>query len=553
MRIVVLLVIAACGPSPKDRSDAAVEIDAAAACSCSVDGASVLDCDGNTVAACDGVTACDPATLACTNACAIAETSRRSIGCDYYATSMDIFEHGNCFAAFVVNSSRAPAHLEVKRAGATLDVAAFTRLPVGSGPALTYDPYDAAGGLAPGQVAVMFLGGGNGAAPLCPVASAAAVASFVGTGIGESFEIASDVPVVAYQINPYGGGASDVAAASLLLPTSVWDTSYIAVDVAPAGDANFSPSLNIVAREDGTIATLVPKVAVVGGNGIPAGAANVPLSITLAKGQHAQITQLAELTGSVLTANKPIGFMAGQPCFNMPLAESFCDHGEQMLPPVRALGSRYVGVMYRPRVPAETKTFWRVVGAVDGTQLTYSTAVGGPATLARGEAVLFETGTPFVVTSQDAAHPFMLFTYMTGSTHVASGFGDPDFVVSVPPEQYLDHYVFFADPTYPETNLVVVRSRGTDGQFHDVSLDCAGVLGGWTAVGDFEFTRADLITGDFVNVGTCSTGRREITSTAPFGLWVWGWGTPNTSTLTRNVSYGYPGGMDVKPINNVIL
>jgi hypothetical protein len=52
-------------------------------------------------------------------------------------------------------------------------------------------------------------------------------------------------------------------------------------------------------------------------------------------------------------------------------------------------------------------------------------------------------------------------------------------------------------------------------------------------------------------VGNCSTGRHEITSDAPFGLWVWGWGTPLTSeTFTQNVSYGYPGGMNVAPVNS---
>src|SRR5690606_17165470 len=62
-------------------------------------------------------------------------------------------------------------------------------------------------------------------------------------------------------------------------------------------------------------------------------------------------------------------------------------------------------------------------------------------------------------------------TYMTSSTHVAEGYGDPDFVLTVPPVQYLKEYVFFADPTYPETNLVLVRARGDDQQFHDVMLE----------------------------------------------------------------------------------
>jgi hypothetical protein len=367
-----------------------------------------------------------------------------------------------------------------------------------------------------------------------------------------AFHITTDVPVVAYQINPYGGGSVAVTAASLLLPSSVWDDNYVAVNVSPQSAGN--PSLNIIAREDGTIATITPVAAVVGGGGIPPGPAGQPLALSLRGGQHAQITQAAELTGSIITANKPIGFMAGHTCMNMPVGTSFCDHGEQMIPPIRALAHRYVGVMYRPRVAAETATFWRLVGAVDGTQLTWSTPVGGPATLGKGQSVLFQTGTPFVVSSQDKDHPFMLFNYMTSSTHVQSGYGDPDFVLTVPPVQYLKQYVFFADPTYPETNLVIVRARGTDQQFHDVMLDCLGPVSGWQPVdNDYQYARVDLMTGNFVPAGSCSTGRHEIRSDAPFGLWVWGWGTPLTSTFTSNVSYGYPGGMNVAPVNVVII
>src|SRR6185436_14717312 len=119
-----------------------------------------------------------------------------------------------------------------------------------------------------------------------------------------------------------------------------------------------------------------------------------------------------------------------------------------------------------------------------------------------GQAVTFITGQPFVVKSQDADHPFMLFSYMSGSQWQPGmdGFGDADFVISVPPEQYMSSYVFFADPTYPETNLVIVRAKGKNG-FSDVTLDCAGVLGGWQPIGDYEWTRADLITGNFQNVG----------------------------------------------------
>ena len=276
------------------------------------------------------------------------------------------------------------------------------------------------------------------------------------------------------------------------------------------------------------------------------------MMFTLQKGEHAQFTQNAELTGSVIQSDKPIGFMAGQRCMRIPFGVAYCDHGEQMIPPVRALGSEYVGVMYRPRT--SEPAIWRIIGAVDGTTLTWSSNVGGPLTLNLGQSAEFTTAEPFVVQSQDKDHPFMLFTYMSGSTWQfnQSGYGDPDFVISVPPQQYMSAYVFFADPTYPETSLVVIRAKH-DGQFHDVNLDCAGNLTGWQPVGDYEWTRIDLITGDFQPVGGCSTGRHEIRSDGRFGLWVWGWGTPQTSIFTSNVSYGYPGGMNVQPINEVVI
>src|SRR5262249_874305 len=138
----------------------------------------------------------------------------------------------------------------------------------------------------------------------------------------------------------------------------------------------------------------------------------------------------------------------------------------------------------------------------------------------------------------DAAHPFMLFSYMSGSMDLASrgapqGYGDPDFVRVVPGLQYLRRYVFFTDPTFPETNLVVVR-RKVGNDFADVELDCAGTLGGWKGIGDsdYQYARVDLSRHDFqpvsTPIGTCDNGLHEMKSAGPFGLYVWGWGSPET-------------------------
>jgi hypothetical protein len=216
------------------------------------------------------------------------------------------------------------------------------------------------------------------------------------------------------------------------------------------------------------------------------------------------------------------------------------DHGEQMLAPVRALGSSYVAAPHAARKPGSDPRIYRIYGAVDGTQLTYDPPGVGPATVNLGQMIEIRTETPFVVESQGPDNPFAMFTYMSGAGDQGQGgWGDPDFVRLVPPAQYLSHYVFFTDPTYPFTALTVVRKK-KDGAFAPVALDCLGPVTGWQPVGasgEFELAHVKLVD-HWTGQNGCNTGVRVMDSTAPFGVWVWGWGSEDTQTGW--VSYGYP-------------
>jgi hypothetical protein len=210
---------------------------------------------------------------------------------------------------------------------------------------------------------------------------------------------------------------------------------------------------------------------------------------------------------------------------------------------------------------------WRMVGAVDGTVLSYEPAApaGAPTTLSSGEVVEFVASEAFVVESQDPDHPFYMSGHMTGCTTV-SPFddcrGDPETVNVVPTTQYLPEYVFFTDPTYPETHLVFVREKGPNG-FADVELTCAGTITGWQPLGtDYEYAYLDLVTGNFQPVGNCDNGRHEARSTAPFTITVWGWGSsatggdinPGSGTpgfYSQYVSYAYPAGAGVAPVTQI--
>ena len=569
-----LLLVAACGADGRAASTDDSGPDAAS------DATPAFGDSAPPPAACDAACSSTEVCLhgACVDACDAANEEKSSVGCDYFAVHMDIENstlNDNCFATMVANTSPTPAKLNVSFQGQSIDLAKSARIPQGAGKSLTYAPFDPSVGIPPGQVAIVFLADDLtppiGYDERCPAPAAVSYKTFPhGTGRTSAFHIRTDVPVVAYQMLPYGGGEAAVTGASLLIPTSAWDTNYVAMDAYPISSMTLSaehpaevagPSLSIVAEEDQTSITVLPKTPVEGGPGVSGAPANQPVVYELDAGDVLQLTQIQELTGSPIQSDKPIGFFAGSTCMFIPQNTYWCDHGEQQIPGVRALGSEYAVVSYRQRTVAPESPPNRFVGVVDGTELTYDPPIpGAPASLDLGEVVEFDTGTPFVVRSQDAQHPFIAATYMTGSVNISKdGYGDPDFVRVVPPAQYSNRYVFFTDPTYPETDLVFTRKRGANG-FSDVTLDCAGTISGWQNIGsgEYQYTRVDLVRHDWQPQGNCDNGRHEATSSGVFGLWVWGWGSVETGDwgsfdFTQNVSYGYPAGEGLSPINSVVV
>ena len=528
---------------------------------CSNDLKKVVDCYGDTVTECTSEQGCHNAKCI-DNPCEAAELSMSSYGCDYWALKTGLLDEakGACFAAFVANTWSTPVKINVEYDGQSLPVD-FAYIPKGQGSSITYEPYNEANGLGVGEVAILFLARNQfGFVIDCPMPAAIDDEVGVpGTGIGKAFHITTDRPVVAYQILPYGGGPSAFSSASLLLPTSAWDKNYVAINAYQNGtlDLDASPLIDVLAKEDNTTVTILPKVDIVGGVGVTGALANEKKEYVLQKGEFLQIQQPAELTGSPIQSDKPVGLWGGSSCLYIPLDKNACDSAQQQIPPVKALGNEYVGVRYRGRAGGTDEVVpWRLVGAVDGTQLTWEPSVppGAPEELDLGAVAEFSATGPFVVKSQDNKHPFYISAYMTGGELFDSE-GDPEWVNVVPPEQYLDHYVLFADPTYSETNLVVVRTPSKlDGTFADVTLDCAGTLTGWQPLGKYEYTRIDLVTGNFMDVNGCSNGRHEMASERPFGVTVWGWGSKAAlGAGTKLVSYAYPAGASVQPINDVVV
>ncbi|WP_129346964.1 IgGFc-binding protein [Sorangium cellulosum] len=531
---------------------------------CSNDLKKVISCNGVPIQTCGPDEGCVNAECV-PGPCEAAKRSKSSYGCDFWAlkTAQRPQAQGACFAAFIANTWEKEVKIAVERNGESLPVDTFAFIPKGQGANVTYMPYNPNVGLGIGEVAVLFLSRRSGGLLACPKTPAVQTETGVaGTGRGSAFHITTDYPVVAYQIAPYGGGETSYTSATLLLPTSSWDTNYVAVSAFPM--SNFHPedapaglpSLEIVAHEDDTEVTILPNQDIVGAGPpdapvVAPASKGVPVTYALNKGEFLQISQDMELTGSPIESNKPIGVFGASSCMYVPLEDKDCDSAHQQIAPVRATGSEYVAVRHEGRMGGSDEAPpWRLVGMVDGTELSWepSKPNGAPDVLGFGEVLTFSAAGPFVVKSQDAEHPFYLGGYMTGGARF-QGEGDPEWVNVIPPSQFLNYYVLFTDPTYPQTSLNVVRTRSrVDGRFADVTLECMGVLTGWERIGDYEYTRVQLVSGDFQGSGNCINGRHMMSSDLPFGVTVWGWGA---TSGTPEVSYAYPAGAGFQPINEI--
>ena len=530
---------------------------------CAPDLQTILDPSGKPIGKCPPDQGCLGGQ--CVAPCDAAAGAKSTIGCEYYAheyaisvTNSDMWWtygdiRGGCYAAVVVNTWPTPTHLTVTRAGTNFPLDPFARLigTDGSGN-ITYGALPSTG-LPTNAAAVLFLsydnrGAGKGDDIPCPpgVTAATTVDSAIHvTGYNDAFHVTTDRPITAYQVYPWGGAASFFPSATVLYPKSAWDTNYVAPGINDAfavqvGGINGltweKPFVTMVAADD-TQVTLLPKIAIDGdpSNGIPSAAPNTAVTYSIKAGQYLQLLQQHNLGGTVIQSTKPIGVFVGTQMFTTMGGDG--DNQGLMIPAVRAEGFEYVGASYA--LPAPTP--WQLVGAVDGTTLTYDPAppAGAPSTIGRGDVVEFSAQSEFTVRSQDASHPFELVVYRRGQDPPDPG--GPDFVGILPPVQFRSQYVFVTDPTYKTTTLVFVRPKATG----DVTLDCAGTLGGWQNIGSGAYQVARVTFGAG-SAASCKNGAHQATSTSgTFGITVWGWDLA--------ASYGYPAGGNSAPVNDVVV
>jgi hypothetical protein len=349
-----------------------------------------------------------------------------------------------------------------------------------------------------------------------------------GMNVVGAFRVTSDVPITAMQIDPIGGAPSMVPEASMLLPTSAAEPTYLGINYVP-----LSPSwVSVVAIEDGTTVTTTQG------------------DVMLNAFDVFRYSEGGDMTGFFVTADQPVLAFSGVDCVNVPMGVVWCDHLEEQLIPLASWGTAYVGARHPPRLPEFNPepelVYWRVIAAVDDQVVELEPAqqgVGDSIELATiGDFVEFSSAESFVATSEE---PFMLVQYMAGGASVdptndCMGItlptGDPYMAQTVPIEQWLTQLPFLTDASYQQDFVVISREAGTT-----VDLECLGEIPDdhFTEIPgtSYEVGFVELDIEGMGGEGECVDGQQFVTASDPVGVLVGGYDCA--------AGYGYNGGLSL--------
>ncbi|MBK7583411.1 MAG: IgGFc-binding protein [Myxococcales bacterium] len=330
------------------------------------------------------------------------------------------------------------------------------------------------------------------------------------------------------------------ADSSVLLPTSALGTSYRAV--GPLGwstvGLDIGPTLTVTAASDNTklSVTLSFSATLKGGGGISAQPAGGTFELYLNKSDVVvlQGQSTADLSGTLISADKPVQVISGASCVQVPQGTQACDHLEDALPPAHALGKSYVVPVPQGPKGAPVSHVVKIVGHVDGTNLTYSGTkpAKAPSSLAAGQ--LADLGLVAADFSVVADQPIAVMSFIPGGalldplTPAPNQVGDPALRQVVSVSQFRTQYSVSAAPDYPSSHFELVVPSGAT-----VTLDGNPVTGTPKAIGTSGF--------GVLTIPADATGLvfHTLTGDKPFGLQLVGYG--------QYTAYAHPGGFDAKP------
>ncbi|NMC71686.1 MAG: hypothetical protein GYA57_16685 [Myxococcales bacterium] len=500
----------------------------------------------------------------CADACGEAESTRSYVGCEYWpvalANTSELDSTVFDFRVIVANPNGTPAAIHIHR-----------------GSTEVYSGTVPAGGLT--EIPLPWIAGQSFGIP-------GGTWSSIVVADG-AYRLRSDLPVTVSQWNPFeyssGGVFSYTNDATLLYPTHVLTGDYVAATYVPftrasgmSGGpfptppdfmkyADYVAVVGIAPEPTDVEVWVAGETAGAGGrwDGTPLGGT---IRFTLRRGEVAHVAAAPppdcvdgrpgwsreeectfgmcdyldtcrevdfDLTGSRISANRPVEVFGGHVCAYVPYTSQACDHLEEQLAPIQTWGRDFVSApMTDNGGPGDNMV--RVIAAFDDTDVTVDPPQDGIdfVTLYANQWIEFMAREPFRVS---ASRAIQVAQYILGQYYPEPDAerGDPALTVLVPAEQYRSDYIFIAPSSYnPSTNgqswVMVVRPPGLP-----LTLDGSPVSTDWRPIGDRE-----------IGIVPVGGGTHTIQAAEPFGLIEYGLGS--------FTSYASPAGLNLNPITILI-
>jgi len=292
------------------------------------------------------------------------------------------------------------------------------------------------------------------------------------------------------------------------LPTPVLGKNYI---VMAYPDAYWGSQLGIVAAYDGTTVTITPTVTV---KGRPAGQ---PYNVILNQGRTYELmtsNNSDDLTGSIITSDKPIAVFGGNQCANIPDANwRYCNHIIEEMLPTDLWGQNFLTVPFPNQVNGD---IIRILAAQNGTNVSIN---GLPvATLNVGQFYqTFETS----AASINADGPVLVAQFETSEeyqTHSPFGgppngtfLGDPSMTLVPANEQFGGHYTVLTPTTGFQANYVDIVAPTAS--LSGLMMDGAPLSANFAAIPGSTYSGAQV---------PVATGVHHFDGTSPFGVTLYG-------------------------------
>jgi hypothetical protein len=320
--------------------------------------------------------------------------------------------------------------------------------------------------------------------------------------------VESDEEITVYTTN-LRRAASDAA---LAIPSDANSFKYI-ISTWTGSTKQFA----ISAFSDNTQVTVTPKNSLSGGF-----SAGTPFDLNLNRGEGFLGQSSRDLTGSVITSDKPISMTYGNLCTSIPPGGA-CDHIYEHGIPVQGWGnSAIIG-----DIPLRDGSRYVVVASEDNTNVSLDGS--NVATLNEGE--FYRTG--FIGGEHHISSDKPIFTtqFMTGGGQTT---GDPAMTSIIPPEQFLPKYTF----------STIGGNQFTNGHFVAITIsssDTNSIILDGNPVDSSIFSTVGSTGFSYGVVFPLDEGAHTISAPNGLGIQVGGFGFYD--------SYFYPGGAAFEFIN----